>query len=1484
MRSLAFHVVAYVTILGPMVLSAGVVAALAWVVQAGSWPWYLWLILAVPLYFCWLVVYLEISALICRQLGRRHPKPRYAVWGPGRGGESSNARGLVTVTACYRRLVVLTTTPFASLLAQFRYVDLLFLRSYAPSVHVGRNVLNLGRIYDPDLTEIGDNAVLGGHSAVVSHSMVIRHDGATVYVSAPVKIGDRATIGGEARVALGCVIGDDAVLELGAVLEPFTRVPSGEVWGGNPARFLRRRDDLEATGPPSSAATLDALRDRDRAAEPAAGPDAPLRGEIRELVIQTLGIEPGEAPDDLSTATCSLWDSLGQVAVAAAVFDRYGFVVDGADVFRLKSVQDIVSYISGHAGVDDLAAVATGSEPVEPPLSQATLAPQAPPEPDDDVEMLPLLEPQAATRALAAMNGSPPSGTPIRVKIAASFTAQPIEPALKLWGRAFGLDVECRFAGYDQIVQALLDDDESGGPDAGRVTVVLTRPEDLPADPADATAALEEILGAIEEAGSVRPGRDRLLVGTLPPVVSSFAAIDRQQSDVLRNQWRDRLAGVAGIELFDFAQVVERLGTEQARSSSLEVMTRGGYSQRLHQGLAIALVRQIRAAGGRRAKVVALDCDNTLWGGVVGEVGLEELELDADGPGRSFQLFQQYLKRLKDRGLLLVVVSKNEEHDVRAVFADHPEMVLHTEDIAAWKVNWQPKSENLRELAEELNLGLDTFVLVDDDPVARMEVKTRLPDVHVVPLPDDPAAYCETLDRLWLFDGAAPTGVDATRTQKAQEEQSRRRERGSAVSLEDFLARLELKVEVTAAGEQDWPRVAQLTQRTNQFNLSLRRRTLDEVKALATASDVLVLRARDRFGDYGLVGVAVLQPGTEVGCCELETLLMSCRALGRGVEDAFLHGIAAAAAAKGATTLAAAYASGARNGQVTDFLARSGFQEAEPGLWRLSLLELPPLPKHVEFHASNGTSEMVAPDDDERHVTAPATVSASPESFVVFDDADVELFGSASRDRNPLHLSDSYARRTPYGRPVVFGMLGALAALGRLEHDGERAVVALNVEFRQPMFTGVRYRLQVDRSRAGKAQVTIWDGDKLATKIVLTYGTADPIPTATAALASADLSEPIDRALEEIGPGTGVGGSYAPRRPSFDRLLERWNLGSQGLGRDRLAALLWSSYLVGMELPGKRALFWSLDVRFSPDVPGGEAFSYSANVERADVNLEFVDVAAELAADGAPWANARLRAFVRPEPLSVVAPAEPAPAGTQVGRGMVAVVIGGSRGLGAALVQALAMQGYAVLATYWKSREDAERVASSLVDSPGSVEFVQGDAGDEAWCRDVLTSRVAAHGRLDLLVCNAAPAIRPLGLNLDALGRFQEFTATSLALVAAPLAALLEQLSERSGSCVLVSSSYVRSLPADWPHYIAAKSAAEGLIQWAAQKYPEVRFLVARPPRILTDQTNTPEGRLGAMPARDVADAILGRLGASSGDRVEFIETFDDDRLEAGQS
>jgi FkbH-like protein len=204
-------------------------------------------------------------------------------------------------------------------------------------------------------------------------------------------------------------------------------------------------------------------------------------------------------------------------------------------------------------------------------------------------------------------------------------------------------------------------------------------------------------------------------------------------------------------------------------------------------------------------------------------------------------------------------------------------------------------------------------VFLDDDPVTRLEVQSLVPGVHVVPLPSDPSRYCETLARLWLFDGLRPTAVDASRTRMMHEETKRQEEERSFRSLDEFLAGLELQVEIGPPDEEEWSRVAQLTQRTNQFSLSLKRRTLEQLRSVAAEQQVMVLKAQDRFGDYGLVGTCILAPPGQSGACEIDTLLMSCRALGRGVEDAFLYGIGAAASRQGGIAAYRALCRGPRN-------------------------------------------------------------------------------------------------------------------------------------------------------------------------------------------------------------------------------------------------------------------------------------------------------------------------------------------------------------------------------------------------------------------------------------------------------------------------------------------------------------------------------------------------------------------------------------------
>jgi FkbH-like protein len=923
-----------------MLLSALIVSGFIYLIGlvVGA-NWFYWILLSPILYIAWLTFSLLFSAGSSRKMGSRFPKPRKAVISLGRTGQdvAQMEPGGATVILCMFRASILTALPFVAALEKVRWFRKLIFCSYSPSVHIGKDALVWGRMMDPDLTEIGDRVVVGWGAELIAHSLTRRPDGTFVYLSAPIKVGAGATLGGSCYVALGAVIGEGAVVEPMAFVEPFTAIPAGETWGGVPARCVRKRGE-DQPGEIRQHAAQEPPSPRTRIA-----PSAGDLEQARRLVAFALGLNLSELPQELSAQNCAVWDSLGQIAIATALHDSYGITVGSDRLYRLRTLDDIGSVIAERTAAANAPAsgpAVSEQKPAPPPAANKL---------PDDLEMLPLWDQAEATRALTVRFSDQPGAAALRVVVASSSTAQPIATTMKVWGRAFGLELDCEFAGFNQITQTLLSETGPFASNAHGVNVVLIDPTDRIFDSAEqAASGVEELLGAIEAFRARRSQGVSTLVGTLPPQVSAFSALDRNQYEELRHQWQARLENIPGVQVFDFAAVVEQVGVTAARNSESEVLSRMPYSSALYQALGIALVRQILATRRSPAKVIAVDCDNTLWGGVLGEVGPDGIQIGSDGAGRGFQLFQRFLKQLKERGLLLAVVSKNEEADVLRVFENHPEMVLRPNDIAAWRVNWNHKSQNLQELAEELNLGSDSFVFLDDDAAIRMEVSMRMPGIHVVPLPEDHVRYCETLGRLWLFDGAQSTEADRKRTRMMQEESQRRRERGTAASLEEYLASLDIEVDIREPDETEWPRVAQLTQRTNQFNLSLKRRTTEEVKAVAGEDSVLIIKARDRFGDYGLVGVCIIRK-PESAACEIDTLLMSCRVLGRGAEDAFLHAIARAAATMGAATLAAPYVVGPRNRLVKDFLARSRFRETQPNTWVLPVTEIPALPKHIRW-------------------------------------------------------------------------------------------------------------------------------------------------------------------------------------------------------------------------------------------------------------------------------------------------------------------------------------------------------------------------------------------------------------------------------------------------------------------------------------------------------------------------------------------------------
>ena len=358
-------------------------------------------------------------------------------------------------------------------------------------------------------------------------------------------------------------------------------------------------------------------------------------------------------------------------------------------------------------------------------------------------------------------------------------------------------------------------------------------------------------------------------------------------------------------------------------------------------------VRVLRALTGRSKKCIVVDLDNTLWGGIVGEDGVEALRVGGTAaPGNAFADFQRALDDLRRRGIILAICSKNNPEDALSALNGHPGMVLRSEHFTAVRINWQDKATNLVEIARELNIGRDSMVFLDDNPVEREFVRQQLPEVLTPELPRDPAHYARFLRSLPVFDTFAVTAEDRERGRLyAEQEQRHVFAEQAAGDLTSYLHGLDITVRLEHANANTLPRIAQLINKTNQFNLTTRRYTEAQVAEFGASKDWLVCAATvaDRFGDSGLTGVAVACKGPETW--ELDTFLLSCRVLGRGVEDALLEYVVEQARRTGAQQLRGRFVPTPKNAPAATFYESRGFElrgEDDDGatLWERSLTDV----------------------------------------------------------------------------------------------------------------------------------------------------------------------------------------------------------------------------------------------------------------------------------------------------------------------------------------------------------------------------------------------------------------------------------------------------------------------------------------------------------------------------------------------------------------
>ena len=571
-----------------------------------------------------------------------------------------------------------------------------------------------------------------------------------------------------------------------------------------------------------------------------------------------------------------------------------------------------------------------------------------------------------AWQAAANLLDATPAGdrpTPkraLRVGIIGSYTTTQFTALLRLAAFRLGLELDTYEAPYGQYQQDLLDPTSGLATFEPDVVVLATHWGAI-----DTSAGVDAEVArwrGLWRAGAQRLGASLVhhdvAVPPGDPLGHLAGRVPSSSTSVLREVNRALAAAAAedGVAIVE----ADRLAAEYGKRAwfdprywhlSKQAVALGGVPLLARHTAAVIAAHQ-----GLGAKCVVLDLDNTLWGGVVGEDGLEGIELGGSARGEAYQAFQDYLRQLRRRGVLLAVCSKNDEAEALRPFIEHPEMRLHVDDITVFSAGWDAKAELVEQIATTLDLGLDALLFVDDNPREREELRQRLPDVEVVLLPDEPFGYIDALAAHPLLEPAHLTDEDERRTELYRARADAKAALEAADGLDGFYASLAMRATVQPFSPVDLGRIVQLVNKTNQFNLTTRRYDIEAIQHMLASPECVHLSVSltDRFADHGLVAVAIAFDAGDV--LTIDTWLMSCRVIGRTLEHAVMEQLHDIAARRGCGAIIGTYRPTPKNGLVKDLYAALGFTlvsiDAESGAttWRLAVgaRELP-LDHHIDI-------------------------------------------------------------------------------------------------------------------------------------------------------------------------------------------------------------------------------------------------------------------------------------------------------------------------------------------------------------------------------------------------------------------------------------------------------------------------------------------------------------------------------------------------------
>ncbi|MGA7590894.1 MAG: HAD-IIIC family phosphatase [Candidatus Sulfotelmatobacter sp.] len=565
-----------------------------------------------------------------------------------------------------------------------------------------------------------------------------------------------------------------------------------------------------------------------------------------------------------------------------------------------------------------------------------------------------------------------------RFAILRSFTIEPAVPLLRAAAFACGIDLKVHIGDFNAYAQEILDPESSlykFAPDAVSLTAQTA---DLAPDlwqnftsmsPEKVSGAASRVCSSFR--GWLQSFRERsnaaLIVHTLEqPARPASGLLDAQsptsQKEAIQSVNRELISiarELRGVYLLDYDALVARHGRLHWQDDRKWLTARMPIAADHLIHLAREWLRFVVPLTGKIAKALVVDLDNTMWGGVIGEDGMTGIKVGPEYPGAAYQELQRAMLDLSSRGILLAICSKNNIDDAMEALEKHPGMLLRPQHFSAIRINWNEKSQGLREMASELNIGVDSLAFLDDSPFEREQVRSALPEVIVIDLTEDPLRYAAALRECPAFERLTLSVEDRQRTALYSTERERAQSEQSFQSKEDFYRFLEQEAVIAPLSPSSLSRIAQLTQKTNQFNLTTRRYTEQQISALAESSgwQVLSIRVRDRFGDHGLVGVTITNDQDEA--CEIDTFLLSCRVIGRTVETALLSNLAGSAIQRGRTCLCGWFLPTRKNSPSREFYSNHGFElktENEQGsFWTLDLkTRTIPCPEWIKLTVAHG--------------------------------------------------------------------------------------------------------------------------------------------------------------------------------------------------------------------------------------------------------------------------------------------------------------------------------------------------------------------------------------------------------------------------------------------------------------------------------------------------------------------------------------------------